>query len=482
MAIKLYMPDRSSQAREKLREFFRQIKYAVLPEAGPGLPAFACAGAYNLPLAGRRATNPDPLDQNWSYFDVGRLPKRGTPARELMEGKSIEVLLPGEKRNRAKPQLNYALAQKEVSNMKKDPRAVHQHIAYEAARLYDNDPLVSKHTLALVAGAAAEDFFFAPGESMKDICLGDPAKVPGVVWKLADDSGGKSLKSTVARRIFMLAVGLWKFITGDVTLDPLDRPYFAHFDDPRRRLDDQGLNLFKGELRFQSARSRMLMYWNLAVKSYAEGDVSLAFVNLGHLVHLVGDLHVPAHVHNTPHASNLLICKPDSLEDWTGRRDYPIITRSKGKSNATIWSARNLPITPVADRSWNRDNLAEKLGTFALNLSLATQKFRSVDAKGKGLVPFQNKTGALDDGECFYQAETLIPAAIADSAQIIVNFVDYIRRNGEPVSPVNPAVICTTVTSCPRRPALCPDPRGPAPPTPSLSIEAAGLRKSAVPS
>jgi hypothetical protein len=267
---------------------------------------------------------------------------------------------------------------------------------------------------------------------MKDIIrLGNPAEVRDAVLKIAESSGGKSLK--IMRSAFMLLSDLWRGITSDVTLDPFNKPYFAHFYECTHPSDDRGLSLLGGELKFQSARSRMLNYWNLAAGYYAGGDAPRAFVALGHLVHLVGDLHVPAHVHNTPHGSSVLLCKPDSLEEWTARKDYPVITRSKGRSNATIWSARNVAVTPMADGSWNSGNLADKLGSFALAMSFATQKFRSVDAPGRGLHLYQDRTGALDDGECFYQGETLMPAAIRDSAQIIINFVDYAKRNGQPV-------------------------------------------------
>lgn len=415
---------------ERAKELFMKAKEAILPEgifSGTFMPALAGAGT----LPGYQSIRPE-KGSNAVFFDVGKAPPKGSPARRLMDwSDSIHVLMPNEERDPEKLQMEYFEAQKAVSKILKDPHGVHQYIAYEAARLCATDPLVQKHTWHMVVGAWSEDYFFAPGESIKDICLDDPSKVPEVVGKLAKQFGGR--KPGPMHKVFMFLSNEWKTFTGNVESDPLNRPYFAHFYDRTRVPGDQGINLLNGELRFQSARDRMLKYWDLACDYYAKGDRPRAFLSLGHVLHLVGDLHVPAHVHNDAHGPSPLLGKEDSLEKWTARTDYPSITRSDKDSNTTIWSSKTIA-PPKADQSWNKDNLAAKLGGFAAVVAYKTEKFRSVDAKGSGLTPYQDKLGALKDAECFYQGETLIPAAILDSAQIIANFADYAKRDGKPVS------------------------------------------------
>lgn len=423
------------KAAEKTVDFIRKAGDFLLPPdlfAPPLAPAYAGSGFRVQGSAREFVFEVPQKGSNAMLFDVGKAPPRGSAARKAMEwSESIEVLMPGEKRDPKKLQVDYPEAQRALSSMKKGPRAVHQYLAYEACRLAGSDALVQKYTWNVVVGAWSEDFFFAPGESMKDICLGDLSKAPGVLGKLAEKYPAP--KPGPARRIFMFISDTWKKITGDVEMDPLNRPYMAHFYDCTRLAGDRGLNVLNGELGFQSAQDRLLMYWNLAAKYYSGGDRPRAFVALGHAVHLMCDMHVPAHVHNDPHGPSPLLGKEDSLEKWTARADYPAITRGNGESNATIWCARTVS-PPSPDRSWNSDNISQKLRSFSLAVAHNTQKFRSVDAKGKGMALYQDRLGPLSDAECHYQAETLIPSAIRDSAQLILNFADYVKRDGRPAA------------------------------------------------
>lgn len=50
--------------------------------------------------------------------------------------------------------------------------------------------------------------------------------------------------------------------------------------------------------------------WNQAIEAYRQGDLEKAFVNLGHVLHLLQDMTVPAHVRNDPHELG------DSYENW----------------------------------------------------------------------------------------------------------------------------------------------------------------------
>ncbi len=50
--------------------------------------------------------------------------------------------------------------------------------------------------------------------------------------------------------------------------------------------------------------------WNQAILAYRAGDYQQAFINLGHVLHLLQDNSVPAHVRNDPHELG------DSMENW----------------------------------------------------------------------------------------------------------------------------------------------------------------------
>lgn len=190
-----------------------------------------------------------------------------------------------------------------------------------------------------------------------------------------------------------------------------------------------------GTLKFKSALQRMDEYWKLASGYYQEGDLPRAFTALGHITHLVQDLHVPAHVHNDPHGPG----DPDSLEkwssvkrwsaleDWARRANWPAIERPNGESNLTKWNSK--PITPPQPgTAWTPDNLEKKLLGFVTSVTYTTRQFRSVDAKGVGIRPGQDELGSLSDDECHAQASVLIPKAIENSARIIMNFLAYHRR------------------------------------------------------
>jgi hypothetical protein len=83
-----------------------------------------------------------------------------------------------------------------------------------------------------------------------------------------------------------------------------------HFYDPIR---DRGLNIVKGVPSFNSAvdwaKSSFLQKkdlgadysWETAINSYKQGDYKKAFLSLGHILHLLEDMSVPAHVRNDQH-------------------------------------------------------------------------------------------------------------------------------------------------------------------------------------
>lgn len=436
MRMTMYMPDRRSRVIAQAKELFMRAKDFVLPEFMMPALAYAqadAAGAGNPAVRVQR-----PSTDHLSLFDTGPAPKAGTPSRKLMDWQtSPEVTEANDVRDPKKLQMDYTEAQRAVSDILKDPTAVHPYITSEAARMYNDDPLVRKHLWHMVVGALAEDFTFMPGETLGSIC-NKQAKVPDAL-KVIKTPGEASSGSQVMRWALIGFTKIVNLFKRDPYGDPADRPYWAHFFQRTGVLTGNGLTMFKGDLKFQSSAERLRAYWKLAVDYYSKGDTPRAFYALGHAIHLVQDMHVPAHVHNDVHGPTFLLGKIDSFEKWTARGDWPSITRGKGDSNVSIWD--NGPIArPAADRTWNRDNITVRLAGFAGTIAYKTQQLRSVDVEGTGVVlKNQTKTGALSDAECYEQARIQIPDAIRHSGQLIINFVDYVKRNGEPVSPAPPA-------------------------------------------
>ena len=57
--------------------------------------------------------------------------------------------------------------------------------------------------------------------------------------------------------------------------------------------------------------------WQLALDAYADGDKTQAYEYLGHIAHLIGDMSVPAHVHEDPHPTE--DCYEDRINDFGWR-------------------------------------------------------------------------------------------------------------------------------------------------------------------
>lgn len=401
------LQSRSSPALEKARGFFRSIKESISPE----MPAFAVAGAPGFAMP-----------PNVMQFHVGEAPPKGTPSRRIMEWGNIGIVPPGGKPG--KHSISFEAAQEEVGRMLKGEGNNHQYIAYEAAKLCAVYPEVAKYTLHLMVGAGAEDYVFLPNESLDDIYARPPKRRFSSMHEFSAAVEPGEVPSLL-QGIFRTASRIWKKVKKSFDGDSINRPYFAHFYDPRRRAGEQGLDILDGDLKFVSALDRMQRYWDYASILYQQGQMPRAFYALGHLIHLVQDLHVPAHTHNDIHGPTVFLGKPDSLEQWCVRSDHPHITRPGKNDNIKIWDSGPLS-PPRPDRSWSRDNIREKLSEFVDSFVRRTQRFRSVDAMGTD--KDQRRTGKLSDGECYSQANVLIPQAIRDSARLIVNFIDYNER------------------------------------------------------
>lgn len=363
-------------------------------------------------------------------FDTGPLPDKNSPSTKVINWESVRVLYPGEItpeiRKSPKPYIAVEQAQKEVSRLLSERCASHQYIVYEACKLSDN-PKVDRYTLHLMLGALGEDYVFLPGEKLDDmIKTGLPVYADHIqknkVLVPADEMfmpGGQEIPGFFEGLFRVTARILRKLFKKDPAKDQLNRPYMAHFYNPAQK-DTPGLILLDGEIKFQSALERIKTYWKTAAVLYKSGDEPRAFYALGHLLHLVGDLHVPAHVHNDPHGPTFILGKLDSLEQWCIRCDYPDIKRPVGKPNIRIWDSGPIaPLKPMED--WNESNIDEKIAEYINALVFDTQQFRSVDRKGTR--DDQKRKGRLSDQECYEQCSHLIPKAIQRSAQLIDTFM-----------------------------------------------------------
>ncbi len=391
--------------RERARELFSQ--YFMPPENLCMQPAYA----YACTLASYLHYSNDSKNQVM-HFNTGKLPSRGTPGRKIAEWDEVRM--------------DFNEAQMLVREMLNNKGACHEYIAYEAAKLI-NDAEVTEYTGNIMLGACCEDYVFKPGESLEDLY----AKAPKRAFRSRDEYAALIVPRdemevpSFLQGLFTVTARIWRRITGSIEDDAINRPYMAHFYDPTRDKNDQGLNVASGEIKFQSALQRIKDYWKLAYRFYANGKKSRAYYALGHIVHLISDLHVPAHVHNDIHGPTVLLGKLDSLEQWTMKSDYNHLKRGKGKMNITIWDSGPLN-PPFADASWNPQNIDEKLEEFVERIATKTQFFRSVDAHGTG--QHERRKGKLSDDECYKQASVLIPNAISASAQIIQNFIAYCKN------------------------------------------------------
>lgn len=104
-------------------------------------------------------------------------------------------------------------------------------------------------------------------------------------------------------------------IQGAVEEDAIGR-YLNHFYDPRT---GSGLSDFLSAKDWSVNSVEQSVYlkgnqtWQNAVSAYVDGDQEKAFVSLGHILHLVEDMAVPAHTRNDPHPEG------DPFELWVAK-------------------------------------------------------------------------------------------------------------------------------------------------------------------
>ena len=334
----------------------------------------------------------------------------------------------------------------------------HQYIVEQALKLI-NDNELNIYGSHIMAGALHEDYFFKPNETLENIMLGKEKQlktlpmtkkeldlmVAGIPMEsiVMDREKGKTLSDGFLPWIVRRGSELLRKLGVSQIVDPLNKPYMAHFYNPRKSdKTNQGLVILRGGLRFESSKKRAEDYWDMALESYGRGELWRAYLCLGHMAHLIEDMCVPAHVHNDPHGPTLLFGKLDSLEM------YMIKPKFIFRPNIRKWKAKDVP-KPELTPGWEP-------GPFMYRIAYATQMYRSVDGEGmqldKGTIKYQfarfnqkydekfnsfldqQRTGALSDDECRFQGCVLIPKAIFHSAELLLQFRQFAKNNPGPVT------------------------------------------------
>lgn len=178
-------------------------------------------------------------------------------------------------------------------------------------------------------------------------------------------------------------------------------PYLCHFvagGDGTEILDGYST----GSLHYYSAYEQAANYWNTYVVDNYNTEKSLAYYYLGHVVHLLEDMSVPAHVHNDGHPLG------DTYEDTIASNDNYM---SWGYANGSLGG-------PEGDIS-----LPSSLISLFQNTANYTEDYPSDDASGEGVSNSGRHQPAgitipLDPGEFLVIADDLMPFAMEQVAAL----------------------------------------------------------------
>jgi len=425
------IPMKSYSKNTKIKKFVNKVKNEFKNFFLPQME-LACAG---VPIKISQNEVEDEKTKNSTFFHTGKYPPKNSTGRNIMEKKEIRIL--DEKNDIQLHDIDEIItphkAQKVLTKILAEKKASHEYLAFEATKMF-TDEEIKRYALHIVCGAKAEDYVFMEGETIDDLFAKKPEKRYEDDKEFVKENDISNIEEkSFLKRMFRWVSKLAEVFTSNIEHDVINRPYMSHFFDPRKENGERGLDVRGGKIKFIDASTRAQKIWKLAVEKYKNGEKSKAYTYLGHFIHLVSDMHIPAHVHNDIHAP-WPIDKKDSYEEWCGRNDYEkAIEKKKGKLNIAIW--KDGPITPPTSRLWRISSdvvnkyTFEKIDEFFVKIATETQKFRSVDFPGT--MEGQNKTGKLSDDECYEQAKVLIPKTIMNNAQVIVNFLSAIEKYKE---------------------------------------------------
>lgn len=395
-------------------------------------PELACAG---IPIKISVNEVEDEKTKNLTFYHTGPYPKKGSIQREIMEKKEVRVFDDKEdiQHRDIDSIVSPADVQKELNQMLNAKKAAHEYIAFEATKMFNDEEIV-RYTIQIVAGAKAEDYNFMPGETLDDLFAEKPRRRYKDDREFAKENDISNVKNGFLKKMFRWVSKMADLFTSTIEHDVINRPYMTHFFKPNAPKFDRGLDVKDGEIKFKSAAWRATKLWDLAVKSYEKGAKSQAYTYLGHYIHLVSDMHVPAHVHNDIHAP-WPIDKKDPYEEWCGRSDYDSkLTPRKQKNHLNISVFRcGFSLKDDEKINWdinsemNEKEQKKSIVNFFEQISHNTQYYKSLDFAGWG--KNQEKTKTISNDECFEQAKVLIPRAIYHSALVIERFKEVTKQN-----------------------------------------------------
>ncbi|HYG21148.1 MAG TPA: FG-GAP-like repeat-containing protein [Verrucomicrobiae bacterium] len=156
--------------------------------------------------------------------------------------------------------------------------------------------------------------------------------------------------------------------------------FLSHFYDPKTGQNTTprpnfvpGCGFTPSDFVQQTAPARASGFWADAVTQYRSGDTNAAFHSIGRVMHLLGDMSSPAHVHNDVHAQAGLpdsgCTDGDDFENWgwspeCGLRDgmqniYDYIT---DEGNTASWALRTNLLIGLENIFNNQPRVATPLG------------------------------------------------------------------------------------------------------------------------
>jgi len=252
---------------------------------------------------------------------------------------------------------------------------VHSWIALQAYNILPSSNLKSEMTKSIRYGAETypynqnqlEPYDLLFGDSR--IWEGEQYIVPSSIWSTDTKSGSSVLE------------GAWEEDEDHYDIDGLvsiidKNSYFRHFWDPDVGYD-WGIDTFGEFGRNHSALYQAQYWWNKAIAAYATNK-SLAYYYLGRVVHLLGDMGVPEHVHNDLHPgspdspmANLILDK----DDYSNYEEYTKIYYRKTTGSDSPKDIDALPLN--LPNSYVPTNYDSKLAKLFYNMAQYTQHFDS---------------------------------------------------------------------------------------------------------
>ena len=147
-------------------------------------------------------------------------------------------------------------------------------------------------------------FIFAPQNSF---AYDDQTTHPAITAEMVD-----SFNSFTADKISALHKSF--VVKGSMDEDYPETTSLNHFFDPLQNIGFYG---YRSSKDWATNKSLVInsFTWSKSVQYYAEGNLEMAFLGLGHILHLIEDLGVPDHTRNDPHPG-VLWMNASPYENW----------------------------------------------------------------------------------------------------------------------------------------------------------------------